>query len=75
MTSRCAVCKEGAGVGHASSLVTLTNLARFGNAWVAKDFNLPAMRKAAIEITRLLTGADPHPQTEVYGARALVRVG
>jgi hypothetical protein len=68
-----AVCREGAGVGHACSLMTLTNLARMGNAWVSRDFNMPAMRAAAIEVTRIVTGADPHPATEVYGARSLVR--
>jgi hypothetical protein len=34
-------------------------------------FNLPALRNAAIQVTRIVTGADPHPKTEVYGSRAL----
>lgn len=67
----CAICKEGGGVGHACSITALANLARHGNAWVSKDFNMQEMRKAAIEVTRIITGADPHPQTEVYGARAM----
>jgi hypothetical protein len=70
----CGICREGAGVGHACSLVTLTNLARLGNVWVKQDYNLPALRQAAIEVTRIVTGSEPHPTTEVYGSRALVSV-
>ena len=49
----------------------LTNLARLGNIRVQKDCNSQKMRIAAIEITRLCTGRDPPPRTELYGARAL----
>jgi hypothetical protein len=45
--------EEGAGVGHACSLITLTNLARLGNAYVAKSFDFHALRLAAIAITRV----------------------
>lgn len=67
------VCKEGAGVGHASSIMTLTNLTRLGNPYVTVDYNMPAMREAAVEVTRIVTGREPPETTEIYGARAMVR--
>jgi hypothetical protein len=66
-----AICDEGAACGHAGSLGTLANLARLGNAHVPAMYRLPALRRAAVQITRLSTGADPHPGKELYGARAL----
>ncbi|KAG2490133.1 hypothetical protein HYH03_011438 [Edaphochlamys debaryana] len=65
------VCDEGPVVGHASSLVTLVNLARLGNPHVAAMYDLPKLREIAIEATKIATGLPPHPRTEVYGARAL----
>ncbi|GBG33169.1 Hypothetical Protein FCC1311_093932 [Hondaea fermentalgiana] len=67
----CGIPDEGAAVGHACSCVLLTNLARLGNTRVLERYNFPALREAAIEITRLITDEPPHPRTEVYGARAL----
>jgi hypothetical protein len=67
----CGISREGAACGHANSLTTLTNLHRLGNAYVQERFNMPALRTAAIRMTQLTTGADPHPMTELYGARAL----
>jgi hypothetical protein len=66
----CGVSRVGAAVGHCSSIVTLFNLHRLGNPFVAQDFDLPAIRAAAIEVTRITTGKDPSDYEEVYGARA-----
>ena len=63
----CAVTEEGAGVGHASSLICLTNLARLGNQHVSKRFNITKIRDAAIAVTQRCTGVPPHPKQEVYG--------
>jgi isopropylmalate/homocitrate/citramalate synthase len=67
----CSIAREGAASGHANSLTTIANLHRLGNADVAARFSLPKVREAAIEITRITTGALPHPMTELYGGRAL----
>ena len=66
-----AVCEEGAGVGHVSSLSVLTNLARLGNEHVTDMFDFPALREAAITVTQRCTMQDPHPKQELYGSRAL----
>ena len=66
-----AVCEEGAGVGHVSSLSVLTNLARLGNDHAEELYNFPALREAAILVTRRCTMQDPHPKQELYGSRAL----
>ncbi|PNH01683.1 hypothetical protein TSOC_012413 [Tetrabaena socialis] len=71
-----ALCDEGAATGHAGSLGTLVNLARLGNPHVRQQYNLVRMRNSAVRLTRsvseagLVTGAEPHPRTEVYGRRA-----
>ncbi len=39
------VCDEGAGLGQASYLLTLVNLARLGNPHVRQSFDLPRMRR------------------------------
>jgi isopropylmalate/homocitrate/citramalate synthase len=67
----CAVCEEGAGVGHACSLVAPTNLSRLGNEFVTANFNMPAMYAAAIAVTRCSSDAPPFQKQEVYGAGAL----
>ncbi len=67
----CGVSREGAAVGHCCSAVTLANLHRLGNEHVARTYNLPAVRAAAVEVTRITTGRDPHEHEEVYGARAM----
>jgi isopropylmalate/homocitrate/citramalate synthase len=67
----CAVCEEGGGMGHSCSITTLVNLARLGNTKVKERYNLPALHRAAVEITKITTGLAPHPRTEVYGAQAM----
>lgn len=67
----CAVCEEGGGIGHASSITTLVNLARLGNEKVLKKYNLGEIHMAAIKVTKIATGQLPFPRTEVFGARAL----
>lgn len=62
-----AVCTTGAGVGHVSSLVTLTNLARLNNKYVLENYDFPKLRKAAIAVTHASTGNLPSPIEEVYG--------
>lgn len=66
----CGVCEEGAITGHASSLMTLVNLARLGNQQVNRRFNLSKMRNAAIAVTEITTGCLPNGKQEIYGARA-----
>lgn len=58
-------------MGHSCSITTLVNLARLGNEKVKERYNLPALHRAAVEITKITTGSMPHPRTEVYGAQAL----
>ena len=65
-----AVCEEGAGVGHASSLMMLTNLARLGNPHCATMYNLPKLYQAAVKVTQLVTHAEPYSKQELYGERA-----
>ena len=67
----CSVCTEGAMIGHVSSCNTIINLVRLGNTKVLKRYNCRYLRKAAINVTRLTTGSDPHPKQAVYGDRAL----
>ncbi len=49
----CGVARVGASVGHCSSMVTLYNLHRLGNPHVAHMYNMPAIREAAIEVSRM----------------------
>ena len=58
-------------MGHASSCVTIMNLIRLGNEKVVDKFNCAYLREAAANVTRITTGADPHPKQPVYGARSL----
>mmetsp|Transcript_16059 Transcript_16059/g.43668 ORF Transcript_16059/g.43668 Transcript_16059/m.43668 type:complete len:651 (-) Transcript_16059:62-2014(-) len=67
----CATCADGASIGHACSAITLTNLARIGNTSVREKYSLPAIRRCAIEVCKIVTGAAPEVSTEVYGERAL----
>ena len=67
----CGISREGAASGHANSLTTVSNLIKMGNANARKRFDLAKMRAAAIEMTVICTGSEPHPSTELYGARAL----
>jgi len=68
------ICEEGASLGHASSALTIMNLIRLGNTKILSKFNCPAIREAAINVTKIVTGKPPHPKTPVYGARALDQV-
>ena len=65
------VAEEGAGMGHACSIITVMNLVRMGNQKVQKKFNCVGMREAAINVTKITTGKMPHPKQTVYGERAL----
>lgn len=65
------VCEEGAAVGHASSTLTLMNLVRLGNKRVLQQYNCTHLRSAAINVTKITTGLEPHPKQLVYGERAL----
>ena len=65
------ICEEGAALGHACSIVTLMNLVRLGNTKVKDNYNLAKFREAAISVTKITTGEDPHPKKPVYGERAL----
>ena len=65
------LCEEGAQMGHACSSVTLMNLVRLGNKKVLEKYNCTEVRNAAIKITKVTTGKDPHPKQVVYGERAL----
>ena len=65
------LCEEGAGIGHASSTVTIMNLVSMGNTKVLDSFNCTKLRKAAQNVTKITTGRPPHPKQVVYGERAL----
>ncbi|KAK3263231.1 hypothetical protein CYMTET_27950, partial [Cymbomonas tetramitiformis] len=64
----CGIAEVGAAVGHACSAQTITNMARYGNP--CEGYNVGALRNAAVEITKITTGEEPHPLTELYGSRA-----
>ncbi len=65
------VCIEGSSMGNAASCVTLMNLVRMGNKKILKKFNCSYLRQAAINVTRISTGQDPHIKQPIYGGRAL----
>lgn len=44
------VCDEGSGLGQASYLLTLVNLARLGNTHVRQSFDLPRMRRVGLAL-------------------------
>ncbi len=67
----CGVSREGAAVGHCSSTVTLTNLARLGNKNILKQFSIPALRAAAVAVTRSTTGHDPNEHEEVCSSLSM----
>mmetsp|Transcript_16062 Transcript_16062/g.43682 ORF Transcript_16062/g.43682 Transcript_16062/m.43682 type:complete len:662 (-) Transcript_16062:27-2012(-) len=70
----CATCTNGAATGHACSAITLTNLARIGNTQICEKYCFHAIRRCAIEVCKIVTGAAPEVSTEVYGERALETV-
>ena len=63
--------EEGAAMGHACSSITLMNLIRMGNKKVLERYNCTHLRKAAIAVTNITTGDDPHSKQVVYRERAL----
>jgi len=65
------VCLEGAAMGHADTCTALLNLIRLGNTAVQKQYNCKYLRKAAINVTKLVTGKKPNPKQPIYGERAL----
>ena len=65
------VCEEGAAMGHSSSTITLMNLVRMGNKKVLQSYNCYYLRTAAINVTNITTGREPHPKQVIYGERAL----
>ena len=69
-----AIPEEGAALGHASSCLTIMNLIRLGNCKVQLKYKCTELRKAAAEITKIVTGAPAHPKQPVYGARAVDQV-
>ena len=70
----CAIPEEGAALGHASSCLTIMNLIRLGNWKVQLKYKCTELRKAAAEITKIVTGVEAHPKQPVYGARAVDQV-
>ena len=64
------LCDEGAALGHASSTVTMMNLIRMGNEKLLSKYNCKYLRQAAYNITKITTGAAPHPKQPIYGDRA-----
>ena len=67
----CAVCTEGAAMGHADSCTTILNMIRLGNTAVQKQYNCKYLRDAAIKVTEIASGNPPDPRTPIYGVRAL----
>ena len=67
----CAVCTEGAALGHADSCTTILNMIRLGNTAVQKQYNCKYLRDAAIKVTEIASGHPPDSRTPVYGDRAL----
>ena len=65
------ICEEGAGLGHASSIVTIMNLVRMGNEKVKSAYNCKYLRDAAVNVTKITTGLSAYPKQILYGERAL----
>jgi hypothetical protein len=61
-------------MGHASSCVTLANLARLGNQDVLSRYQTGNLAKAARSVTKLTTNKDVWPRQVVYGPRAIETV-
>ena len=62
-----AACEIGAGLGHASYTMTLTNLARMGNAHVKEMFDFPRLYEATVAVTEISSGESVHPTQEIIG--------
>jgi len=65
------LCEEGAAMGHACAAITMMNLVRLGNTKILEKYNCTEIRNAAVEITKITTGRDPHPKQVLYGGRAI----
>ena len=65
------VAEEGAGIGHACTIITIMNLIRMGNKKVMEKYNCVYMHQAAINVTKITTGFPPPPRQAIYGERAL----
>lgn len=61
-------------MGHVSTAVQLSNLARLGNKYVTRRFNLKKIAEAARACTVLATGKPIHDRQVVYGPRAVEAV-
>lgn len=70
----CSICEEGAAMGHASSCVTLANLARLGNKDVLTRYQTQKLATAAREVTKLTTNKNVPERQIVYGPRAIESV-
>lgn len=70
----CSICEEGASMGHASSCVTLANLARLGNKDVVSRYQTRNLAQAARSVTKITTNKDVSPRQIVYGPRAIETV-
>merc|ERR1711871_227548 len=80
----CAVAEEGASIGHASAILTLTNLlkpALRGKTATEADavkssyelfkvYNFPKMLESAKLIAKICSNGEPNQNREIYGARA-----
>ena len=44
---------------------------RNGNEHVRERYDCQYLRNAAIEVTKITTGKEPHPKKPIYGERAL----
>ncbi|XP_071957012.1 uncharacterized protein [Antedon mediterranea] len=64
------LCIEGAALGHADTCTAILNLIRLGNTKVLKQYNCEYLRKAAINVTKAVTGKKPNPKQPIYGERA-----
>jgi len=70
----CSVCEEGAAMGHASSCVTVANLARLGNQDVLTRYQTKHLATAAREVTKLTSNKPVSDRQIVYGPRAIETV-
>jgi len=65
------VAEEGAFLGQAATCITIINLIRLGNKKVLERYNCKYLRTAAIHVTKITTGREPHSRQIVFGPRAL----
>ena len=70
----CSICEEGAAMGHASSCVTLANLARLGNKDVLTRYQTQNLATVAREVTLVTSNKKVHERQIVYGPRAIEAV-